>query len=161
MSDLDMEKLEAIFWGDQREQPTRVRLERVVKALRDEICHGYAENSARDLANEFNRILGDAENEKVAGGSTREDGQAAQPGCTTPATPKDEEYFGVTVGREFPATDPAPACEWWVERDPDGEGHYETGCGAGWCLVVGLNPSTDGYQWCPSCGKPIKFTEAK
>jgi len=31
------DEIEAIFWGDQREQPTRVRLARVVRALHDEL----------------------------------------------------------------------------------------------------------------------------
>jgi hypothetical protein len=33
---MTIDDLEKVFWGDQREQPTRVRLARVVKALRGE-----------------------------------------------------------------------------------------------------------------------------
>ncbi len=34
---MNLNDIEAIFWGDQREQPARVRLARVVRALRDYI----------------------------------------------------------------------------------------------------------------------------
>lgn len=67
---MDMQDLENIFWGDRREQPTRVRLARVVRALRDEILRDYGGNNhswcERVALGAINEILGDA-GEKVAG----------------------------------------------------------------------------------------------
>lgn len=54
------------------ERGHREGIRAVVEALRDEICNGYAENSARDLANQFNEILA-SDGVEAAGGSTRED----------------------------------------------------------------------------------------
>jgi hypothetical protein len=41
---MNLDDIEREFWGDQREQPTRVRLARVVKALRDEIAGQFGFN---------------------------------------------------------------------------------------------------------------------
>jgi hypothetical protein len=61
-----------------------------------------------------------------------------------------------------PATDPAPVCKWTLNTlpEPDGGSHYETSCGDAWCRWYNT-PKEDNYSYCPSCGKPIKFTEAK
>lgn len=92
-------------------------------------------------------ILGsDAGSEKVAGGSTREDGRVegvlvASSGCTPEAL--------VT-----PATDPAPVCE-WVHS-----GEKTTSS----CMREGVT----NWMWngrfqdkCPNCWNHIKFTEAQ
>jgi len=54
MSNLTMERIEAIFWGGQREQPTRVRLARVVEALRDA---SYACDHGEEWLAMLNEIL--------------------------------------------------------------------------------------------------------
>ena len=114
----------------------------IVRALRDEIVPPTKSRAAsstmltRHVRDVFNEILGDA-GEKVA----------------------DYTCNGVRVfiTQDPPATDAAPAvCVWTVDRDPDGEGHYETQCQNGWTLLHG-KPALDGYSFCPSCGKPIKF----
>lgn len=116
---------------------------------------------------------------EVAGGSTREDGcsseaggfLAAESAVSTPATDPapvtiKETIAGTVLRMEqgytggmndlsvTPATNPAPdVCEWKrVDEDT-----LESGCDPD-----GLTNSPKIY-WdeCPSCGKPIKFTEAK
>ena len=141
--------------GSDREGVTAI-----VRALRDETRHMTLNRDS--LEELFTQILGDA-GEKVAGGSAREDEQAAQPGSTTPATPKDEEHFGVTVGREFPATDAAPAVCVWTETsiDPLGYAWLNSSCGLVDCHERDVLMQPDPQKHCPSCGKPIKFTEAK
>ena len=106
----------------------------VVRALRDETRHMTLNRDG--LEELFTQILGDA-GEKVAGGSTREDG----PGGVEQAVP------ALTL-----ATDAAPAvCVWRGSKD--GQLAY-MGC-------------TKRLEWtydrrrCPSCGKSITFTEAK
>lgn len=52
-----------------------------------------------------------------------------------------------------PATDPAPAVCEWTDHGPE------------WISTCkhrfGAFASTKGRFFCPGCGKPIKFTEAK
>lgn len=116
----------------------------VVRALRDELSMSKDINSCSacdanyDL---FHEILGDA-GEKVAGGSTREDGlggvEQAVPALT-------------------PATDAAPAVCAWTLREAGRERSEWQGCEKVWrTYTQGLEPTT-----CPSCGKLIAFTEAK
>jgi hypothetical protein len=125
----------------------------VVEALRDVFADAY-ERGWGDAANEdwgsprrhrtsracaddvVNEIL--ASDGEVAGGPTREDGCGLQSQVT-----------------------PSPAadfCEWETDTHPDDGSHYETKCGDGWNLLLG-DPASDGYKFCPSCGKPIKFKE--
>lgn len=47
-------------------------------------------------------------------------------------------------------------CKWTLDTMGDGDSHYETSCGQGWCLEEG-DPKSDGYNFCPSCGRPIEF----
>lgn len=100
---MTLDDLEKEFWGGEREQPVRVRLARVVKALRDEIVPERMRISsqtvvhASDLRLFFREILGEAE--AAAGGPARKDGSeaiAADPGAR-----------GTT-----PAANPASVCEW-------------------------------------------------
>lgn len=103
----------------------------VVRALRDETRHMTLNRDS--LEELFTQILGDA-GEKVAGGSTREDGQALLSAASTPAT------------------DAAPAvCVWAydVRTDP---WPWRSSCGNGW---------RDSKRTCPQCKKQVKFTEAK
>lgn len=86
---MTLDDLEKEFWGGEREQPARVRLARVVKALRDEMSANW--NAHEDAVELLNEILGglDAEGE-AAGGPVRKEGTeaiAADPGArgTTPA----------------------------------------------------------------------------
>lgn len=78
---MNMDDVEREFWGDQREQPTRVRLARVIRSLRDQFDFtsrgkNWSEGEVHDF---FTEILGglDAEG-KAAGGFTREDGKAVE-----------------------------------------------------------------------------------
>lgn len=119
----------------------RAGIAAVVRALRREIWTRIGCVEASDIMNE---ILGDTAEARSAGVLAVESREGAM----------------ISEAPEAPATDPAPACEWWVERDPDGDGHYETKCQNGWTLLHG-KPSLDGYSFCPSCGKPIKFAEVK
>lgn len=138
MSNLDMKKLEAIFWGDQREQPTRVRLARVIAALRDELT---SVSRLRDVQRLFEEILA-SEGGQAAGGPTSNDGHSSE--------------AGVVLAAESAATTPAapaPVCEWvslWRSSD------YSTPHGAR--NLVCLWPDA---ERCPSCGLRISFTEAQ
>lgn len=65
------------------------------------------------------------------------------------------------MGSTPPATDPAPAvCVWRANKY---EGAYSPGCEtpAVWYSDGGETPQKEGYNFCPSCGKPIRFVEAK
>jgi hypothetical protein len=95
---MTLDDLEKEFWGDQREQPTRVRLARVIRALQDEMQFGDWTAWHR-----LNEILGDA-GEKVA-----------------------EYTGGMNDLSVTPATDPAPAvCEW--KQLGDRHGHFTREC---------------------------------
>lgn len=146
------------YWSCYEEQH-RAGIRAVVEALRDEFHKNYVNAwlglTVDDIDADFNEILVAAGNEKAAGG------------------PQDD---GILIGNQNveaiindlhdeqkskAAADPSPeVCEWSVSRDPDGEGHYETQCGNGWMKCVAEPPSRDGYNFCPSCGKPIVFKEA-
>lgn len=107
----------------------------VVRALRDETRHMTLNRDG--LEELFTQILGDA-GEKVAGGSTREDG----PGGVEQAVP------ALTL-----ATDAAPAvCVWTGEEYVT----YSTSCES----EHEVDPHKAPPTYCPSCGKPIAFTEA-
>lgn len=132
----------------------RAGIEAVVRALRDEMASGTAWHA-------INEILGDAGEKVGTHGSPELDEDAFK----LQAMGKDP---GMTI-EEFldehfkpPATDPAPVCKWTLNTlpEPDGGSHYETSCGDAWCRWYNT-PKEDNYSYCPSCGKPIKFTEAK
>lgn len=167
----------------------RAGIRAVVEALRDEIVPERMRiTSANDtctrssLRQYFNEILGsDAGAEKVAGGSTREDersveqlGATSSHATTSPATDplphlseREKALFVAALkGDAGPTTPPATAaapavCEWTMDTHPDDGSHYDTACGDAWCSVLGGTPKQDNYSFCPSCGKPITFTEEK
>ena len=65
---MNMDDVEREFWGDQREQPTRVRLARVIRSLRDQFDFtsrgkNWSEGEVHDF---FTEILGDAETAPAA-----------------------------------------------------------------------------------------------
>ena len=60
-------------------------------------------------------------------------------------------------GKGAPAAAP-DVCEWTIDGHPDYGSHFDTACGDGWNLLNG-DPASDGYKFCPSCGKPIEFKE--
>lgn len=98
------------------------------------------------------RRLGDSSlNEKVAGESANTvDAQQCQ--TSTPSSATDLYFEHIRNHYGPPATDPAPAvCEW---RDIFMTSEYLAKCG--W-----RQSNIDYRTNCPSCGKPIKFTEAK
>jgi hypothetical protein len=96
---MNMDDVEREFWGDQREQPTRVRLARVMKALREEAgptirmleilaaeCFPeinelgqkhFVRVVMESAAEEINQILG-GDAEAAAGGPARKDGKAVE-----------------------------------------------------------------------------------
>lgn len=107
------------------------------------------------LETRFDDILSDAGNEKAAGG------------------PHDD---GVLIGNQNveaiindlhdeqknkAAADPSPSevCEW---RANEYEGAYTPGCDtpAVWYSDGSETPQKEGYNFCPSCGKPIVFKES-
>jgi len=122
--------------GD-RQSAGRAGVTAIVRALRDELskCDW---DEGENMIDALDEILGDAGAEKVAGGSTREDG----PGGVEQAVP------ALTL-----ATDAAPAvCEWTGEEYVT----YSTSCES----EHEVDPHKAPPTYCPSCGKPIAFTEA-
>lgn len=119
----------------------RAGIAAVVRAVRDEfgrIMYPGDDWNRQGILEQFEVILGDAGNEKVAGGPTREDG----PGGVEQAVP------AVT-----PATAHAPAvCVWTDVGDA-----YRSACGRSHFAWT----SRDGVVVCPECKAPIKFTEAQ
>lgn len=149
----------------------RAAVRAVVEALRDEIDIAIEAAGAwaeRDAAEWFNEILA-SEGEKVAGGSTREDGHddAGIVLTSAPVTIK-ETIAGTVLRMEQGYTGgmndicvPAPAersdatavCEWRRGK----EGWLFIGCRP----QFGLNPifyKPEGA--CEFCSRPIAFTEA-
>ena len=115
----------------------------IVRALRDETRHMTLNRDS--LEELFTQILGDA-GEKVAEGiAERADEQRAD----APATD--------------PIRDAAPAvCEWTeTSIDPLGYAWLNSSCGLVDCHERDVLMQPDPQKHCPSCGKPIKFTEAK
>jgi hypothetical protein len=123
----------------------------IVWALRDELSMSKDINSCSacdanyDL---FHEILGDA-GEKVAGNN--EGYSHAEP---SPAT--DPVLYSPALERLVTHADPAPAvCVWTHKESWIGEGVAgEAGCD-------GARRFRRRKRNCPSCGLPIKFTEAK
>jgi len=86
---MTLDDLEKEFWGDQREQTTRVRLARVVRAMRGVIDQAYSEGRASKVRGDnenvqrrwvdamINEILG-GDAEEAAGGPARKDGKAVE-----------------------------------------------------------------------------------
>ena len=62
-----------------------------------------------------------------------------------------------------PATDAAPAVCVWTETsiDPLGYAWLNSSCGLVDCHERDVLMQPDPQKHCPSCGKPVKFTEAK
>ena len=109
----------------------------IVRALRDETRHMTLNRDG--LEELFTQILGDA-GEKVAGGSTREDG----PGGVEQAVP------ALTL-----ATAAAPAvCVW----NPNAKGWWVASCDKRYSF---RKSALSKLSECPECNAPIKFTEAK
>jgi len=125
--------------GWSAEKAERFALCSVVRALRDELnrVDWDLHESAIEV---FDQILGSGAGEKVAGGSTREDEQSCN-----------------SSDGSSPATDAAPAvCVWTPYTDENLGANWWRSCGG-----VRHRYSFDGHHPCASCGKPIKFTEAK
>lgn len=118
--------------------PDNQRGEEVARA----VFGNHEAGRKRDVGGEGNNGL----NEKVAGGSTREDEKAVEAAG---------DKGPVTVNS--PATDPAPAvCEWREISVLDGIDHYSTKHGVKNRLHLYRKDDV-----CPVCLAPIKFTEAK
>lgn len=98
---MTLDDLEKAFWGDQREQPIRVRLARVVRALRDEIEQSVPTDDDYSVCKWLDGILASAGEGEAAGGPTSNAGKAIGEGgaLSAPSTPT-------------PAAAPAPVCEW-------------------------------------------------
>lgn len=148
----------------------RAGIAAVIRALRDAVilkidahngCGILATETAIDATRDvFNEILdSDAGNEKVAGACA--DGTVVQRQRYGENDRQSKDGAEVSPRHPDPATDPAPAvCEWvFVHRMEADE----------WTDYRLYRQSCDGEEYatrsalqsCPSCGKPIKFTEAK
>lgn len=124
--------------NDEDEASKRAGIAAVVRAVRDEMSNNWIDCSHCDQNTKLlNEILGDAGNETVAGGSTREDGQSCN-----------------SSDGSSPATDPAPAVCVWTYK-PDEVAMPPTSC------VEAISVSLGGKWVCTGCLQPIKFTEAK
>lgn len=160
---MTLDELEKEFWGDQREQPTRVRLARVVRALREEIIpvrmritRANDTCSRSSLRRYFNEILG-GDAEEAAGASTRKDEEAATHGQSTPAAAPMQRILDdqLKAAKErFPlSTDAAPVCEWTAKGILHGTRFYTAAC-------YGMAHVTYSLTHCPSCKAPISFKDA-
>lgn len=137
----------------------------VVRALRDEIDRIWIDEDmgCGTILDVFNQILGDAGDEVVGGSANTVDAQQCQTSTPSPATdPCPRCGYPAQDQCDSPGCniDPAPdVCEW---RDDAYIGCFTTSCSddAAWNRLGGT-PKDEGYNFCPSCGKPIKFTEAK
>lgn len=115
-----------------------------------------------ELFDAFNEILGEpeAKNGDIAQRIEHGDSTSGVAGSTpavptSPAVdlPRDEEHFGVAVGKEFPAAD--AVCVWRMHTE------WEK---AGWNFISACD---DEFRWVPksgicpnsNCGKPIQFKE--
>ena len=131
----------------------------VVAALRDEMSPmalvGMTYESM-DRRNWFNEILGSDAVEAAGGLGVGHHNRT--PVETAAGGPTSNDGPG-GVEQAVPALTPAAdVCEWTIDRDPDWNGNYETECNNGWVSMHG-KPDDDGYNFCPSCGKPISFKE--
>lgn len=45
-------------------------------------------------------------------------------------------------------------CNWTRDCTEDGDCHWETACGTGWCTTWNT-PAEDNYNFCPSCGGKV------
>ncbi len=117
----------------------------IVRALRDEMTLGWEDDrpwgDVADVKKFLNKILASDAGEKVAGGSTREDGLDCNPVGARPQdalpTPATDAGYQPDLSQPHPS-DAAPAvCEISTHFKPIASTH------------------------CHTCGKPIKFTEAK
>lgn len=144
----------------------RAGIRAVVMALRNHFQYGNGWPGASTWK-EFDEILA-SEGEKVVGGQRAPVGSTVvlKTPTTDPAPTVGQRL--IKAAKEAAAiargedTDAAPAvCVWTLETHPDDGSHYETACGDAWCSVLGGTPKQDNYSFCPSCGKPIAFTEAK
>ena len=129
--------------------PDNQRGEEVARA----VFGNHEAGRKRDVGGEGHHCL----NEKVAGGSTREDEKAVEAAG---------DKGPVTVNS--PATDPAPAersdatavCEWRQAYSAYPNRKWRVrGCTQETTHLDNL--FINDKRSCPSCGKPIKFTEAK
>ena len=179
---MNMDDVEREFWGDQREQPTRVRLARVVRALRDEMCGVQADDERspitldmHQLWQEFQAILG-GDAEGAAGASARKDEEAATHGQSTPAAAPVRVIDAIagTVLRmeQSDGSDPmqrildqqratamerfplsSDVCEWRPKGIFHGARVHAAACD-------GRVHATHGLSHCPTCKRPISFKDA-
>lgn len=142
---MNLQDIENIFWGDRREQPTQVRLARVVKALREEAgptirmlqiqaAECFPEINERgqkhfvrvvmeSAAEELKEILGDAGAEKVAGSTNGEGVVAAEPNVVTPTTDPIRDAVTMARGRtlvvdDIPTLNKLAASAFYAGQDP-------------------------------------------
>lgn len=182
---MTLDDLEKEFWGDQREQTTRVRLARVVRAMRGVIDQAYSEGRASKVRGDnenvqrrwvdamINEILG-GDAEEAAGGPARKDGKAVEAAG---------DKGPVTVNS--PATDPCPDCggrKYLAKHALNGTYYVHCHCpklkatdpAPAVCVWTSRGRNEPGFystphgirhmslrhDSCVSCGKPITFTEA-
>lgn len=146
--------------GD-RQTAGRAGIRAVVAALRDQFDFTSTSKNWSELEVYifFDEILGDAGNEKVAGGFTREDGRSVeQPGATSghtgtnPATaPSAQSDIAKAFEAEMRAVAAPDVCVWTQ--------HHRTESGVRWKTSCGTLQLRHG-QICVNCDRPISFKEA-
>lgn len=138
----------------------RAGVRAVVEALRDEMLrkegpetHNLSERiGLRVGVTMLDKILDSDAGEKVAGGTNGEGAAAAEPNVAMPAT--DPILYSPALERLVTHADAAPAvCVWTGEEYVT----YSTSCES----EHEVDPHKAPPKHCPSCGLPIKFTEAK
>lgn len=117
----------------------------VVRAMRDclfPVRFHPLDTEDRHIWDCINEILGDA-GDDAAGAST--------------GNPEVEDD-GRVHKHELSPLPAADFCEW--KHDDDETSSFDAACGGKWCQVFsGTTPIEEGYNHCPTCGKPVKFTE--
>lgn len=133
---MNLAELESIFWGDRREQPTRVRLARVVKAIRNDMrSKGCYAQDDRDLTifnnDEYFRVL------------------LGEPEPPPPASaPVELPAQRVSIG-----VDPNTHCQWDPIKD-------SPVLWFAWCKTSpGIREWQIAPRACPVCNLPVKTME--
>lgn len=144
---MNLADIEKTFWGDQREQPTRVRLARVIRALRDEVRVIHVDQFSMEKL--FDEILAGAGEEKAAGDVNPDGARISGLETTAPAASGSPAADCCKIcggSGSTPATLICPGCDGSGEEVP--------------CVWVDEMPSHGkgyGYlrQWRNStCGRP-------
>lgn len=133
---MNMQELEAIFWGDRREQPASVRLARVVEAIRNDMrskgCYAQGDRDLTIFNNDdyFRDLLGQPE--------------PPPPVFTPVEIPRERASIGI---------DPNKYCQWDPVKDSDR-------LWFAWCrTATGMREFQIAPRKCSHCNLPVKTME--